>query len=215
MRSPDTTPIACRRSGRAEFRSSSATPGSTCPRAAACRSWTRRGRARAAGGDEGPTRPGAPGPGVGAVQVPEEPVARAVAGQRVALNLAGVAVDELRRGDVVSGRGAPLAPTYVLDAALELDGGERPVEHGVRVQVHHGTREAPARLAELGGRFWQLRLEQPLLAEAGDRLLVRRIAPPDTLRRRRVRRAAGRQPRPSPDPPRPPHPPAPRRPRPR
>jgi selenocysteine-specific elongation factor len=118
---------------------------------------------------------------VRAVQVHDEPVERAVAGQRVALNLAGITVDELRRGDVVSSRGASLAPTYVLDAALELDGGDRPVEHGTRVQVHHGTREAPARLAELGGRFWQVRLEQPLVPAPGDRLVVRRIAPPDTL----------------------------------
>jgi selenocysteine-specific elongation factor len=115
------------------------------------------------------------------VQVHDVPVESAVAGQRVALNLAGVSVDELARGDVVSARGAALAPTYRLDAALELDGGERPVEHGARVQVHHGTREAPARLAELGGRFWQVRLEQPLVPAAGDRLVVRRIAPPDTL----------------------------------
>jgi len=118
---------------------------------------------------------------VRAVQVHDEPVARAVAGQRVALNLVGVSVDELGRGDVVSSRDAALAPTYRLDAALELDGGERPVEHGARVQVHHGTREAPARLAELGGRFWQVRLEQPLVPSPGDHLVVRRIAPPDTL----------------------------------
>jgi selenocysteine-specific elongation factor len=132
-------------------------------------------------GDEVTVLPRGLGARVRAVQVHDEPVERAVAGQRVALNLAGVSVDELRRGDVVSSRGAALAPTYVLDATLELDGGERPVEHGARVQVHHGTREAPARLAELGGRFWQVRLEQPLVPAPRDRLVVRRIAPPDTL----------------------------------
>jgi selenocysteine-specific elongation factor len=118
---------------------------------------------------------------VRAVQVHDEPLDRAVAGQRVALNLAGVAVDEVRRGDVVTTPEAELAPTYVLDAALDLDAVERPPRHGDRVQVHHGTREAPGRLAELGGRFWQVRLEQPLVPAAGDRLIVRRIAPPDTL----------------------------------
>ncbi|HEV7459717.1 MAG TPA: selenocysteine-specific translation elongation factor, partial [Solirubrobacteraceae bacterium] len=132
-------------------------------------------------GDEVTVLPSGLGARVRGVQVHDVPVESAVAGQRVALNLAGVSVDDLRRGDVVSGRGAALAPTYRLDAALELDGGERPVAHGARVQVHHGTREAPARLAELGGRFWQVRLEQPLVPAAGDRLVVRRIAPPDTL----------------------------------
>ena len=51
----------------------------------------------------------------------------------------------------------------------------------MRAHVHHGTREAPARLADLGDGLWQLRLEQPLLARAGDRVVVRSIAPPDTL----------------------------------
>jgi selenocysteine-specific elongation factor len=49
------------------------------------------------------------------------------------------------------------------------------------VQVHHGTRETPARLAWLGGTFWQLRLEHELVPMPGDRVVIRRIAPPDTL----------------------------------
>jgi selenocysteine-specific elongation factor len=106
------------------------------------------------------------------VHVHDVRVERAEAGQRVALGLPGA---EVARGHAVVGE--PLAPAYVLDAALELEGAE----HGQRVHVHHGTREAPGRLAALGGRFWQLRLEQPLLARAGDRVVVRSIAPPDTL----------------------------------
>ena len=109
------------------------------------------------------------------VQVHDAPVDRAAAGQRVAVNLVGVEVREVGRGDVLAAR--ELEPAFVVDAALEADG----LEHGARVHVHHGTREAPARLAELGGRFWQLRLEKPLLARAGDRVVVRSIAPPDTL----------------------------------
>ncbi|MGI8712061.1 MAG: selenocysteine-specific translation elongation factor, partial [Solirubrobacteraceae bacterium] len=109
------------------------------------------------------------------VQVHDVPVQRAGAGQRVAVNLAGVRVTDVSRGDVLGGDGA--APgSYRLDAQLELS-----EETEARVQVHHGTRESAARLAWLGGRFWQLRLEQPLVAAAGDRVVVRRIAPPDTL----------------------------------
>jgi selenocysteine-specific elongation factor len=70
-----------------------------------------------------------------------------------------------------------VTPTRVLDCALTLHGGE----HGMRAHVHHGTREAPARLADLGDGLWQARLERPLLARAGDRVVVRSIAPPDTL----------------------------------
>jgi selenocysteine-specific elongation factor len=113
---------------------------------------------------------------VRSVQVHDEPVERAGAGQRVALNLAGVAVREVARGDVVAAPGA-VAPARLLDCALTL----RDARHGMRAHVHHGTREAAARLADLGDGLWQARLERPLLARAGDRVVVRAIAPPDTL----------------------------------
>jgi selenocysteine-specific elongation factor len=113
---------------------------------------------------------------VRSVQVHDEPVERAGPGQRVALNLAGVAVREVARGDVVAAPGA-VAPARLLDCALTL----RDARHGMRAHVHHGTREAAARLADLGDGLWQARLERPLLARAGDRVVVRAIAPPDTL----------------------------------
>jgi selenocysteine-specific elongation factor len=113
---------------------------------------------------------------VRSVQVHDEPVETAAAGQRVAVNLAGVEVREVARGDVVAAPGV-VAPTQVLDCELTL----RDARHGMRAHVHHGTRETPARLADLGGGLWQARLEQPLLARAGDRVVVRSIAPPDTL----------------------------------
>jgi selenocysteine-specific elongation factor len=113
---------------------------------------------------------------VRSVQVHDAPVERAAAGQRVALNLVGVAVGDVARGDVVAASGA-VEPSQGLDCELVL--GE--AQHGMRAQVHHGTREAPARLADLGGGLWQVRAERPLMARAGDRVVVRSIAPPDTL----------------------------------
>jgi selenocysteine-specific elongation factor len=113
---------------------------------------------------------------VRSVQIHDEPVERAAAGQRVAVNLVGVERRDVARGDVVAAPGA-VAPSLVLDCDLTL----RDASHGMRAHVHHGTRETPARLADLGGGLWQARLEQPLLARAGDRVVVRSIAPPDTL----------------------------------
>jgi selenocysteine-specific elongation factor len=110
------------------------------------------------------------------VHVHDEAVERAAAGQRVALNLAGVELREVARGDVVAAPGV-VEPSWILDAALALS----PELDGARAHVHHGTREAPARLVALGDGFWQARLERALLPRAGDRLVVRRIAPPDTL----------------------------------
>ncbi len=123
--------------------------------------------------------PGDRGVRVRSVQVHDAAVERAVAGQRVAVNLVGVAVSELARGDVLTSTQADLRPAYLLDGEFRFD-AQQP-EHGDRVQVHHGTRESPARLAWLGGAFWQVRLEQPLIAARGDRLVIRQIAPPDTL----------------------------------
>ena len=113
------------------------------------------------------------------VEVHDEGVDRAAAGQRVAVNLTGVGVREIARGDVLASAASGLAPSYRLDASLSFADGQP--EHSDRVQIHHGTRESPARLAWLGGRFWQVRLEQPLVPAAGDRIVVRQIAPPDTL----------------------------------
>jgi selenocysteine-specific elongation factor len=112
---------------------------------------------------------------VRSVQVHDAPVEVAAAGQRVALNLAGVRLGEVVRGDVVA-QGA-IAPTYRVDARLVAEG----LESGARVTVHHGTREAPARAVRRANGVWQLRLEAPIVALAGDRIVVRSIAPPDTL----------------------------------
>ncbi len=111
------------------------------------------------------------------LQVHDEQAERALAGQRVAVNLAGIALRDVARGDALAGPEAALAPTLLIDAALEL----REDLHGRRVMVHHGTRAVPARLAALHAGLWQVRLEAPLLAAAGDRLVVRSVAPPDTL----------------------------------
>jgi selenocysteine-specific elongation factor len=127
-------------------------------------------------GDQLELLPGARPVRVRGVQVHDTSIERAPAGQRVAVNLTGVKTREARRGDVLATPGA-VRECAVLDCALELSGPR----HGERVQVHHGTRAAPARLAALGEDLWQLRLEQPLLALAGDRLVVRRQAPPDTI----------------------------------
>jgi selenocysteine-specific elongation factor len=111
------------------------------------------------------------------LQVHEEAQTQVGAGQRVAVNLAGVRARDVARGDALACVGA-VAETSVLDCALQLRDG---VRHGERVQVHHGTRDTPGRLADLGDGLWQLRCEKGLLAADGDRIVVRRLSPPDTL----------------------------------
>jgi selenocysteine-specific elongation factor len=99
--------------------------------------------------------------------VHDRPVERAEAGQRVALSLPGVERAELRRGEaLVEARAYPVS--YRLDVALDLVG-----ELPVRVHVHHGTADVPARVARVGERWAQLRLAEPVVAARGDRLVLR------------------------------------------
>jgi selenocysteine-specific elongation factor len=103
---------------------------------------------------------------VRSVQVHDEPVERAEAGQRVALNLPGIERGALRRGDVLVEAGH-YPVSYRLDVALdELE----PVPPAVK--VHLGTADAAARVVR-AGRFAQLRLEVPVVAARGDRFVLR------------------------------------------
>ncbi len=103
---------------------------------------------------------------VRSVQVHDRAVDAAEAGQRVALSLPGVERRELQRGDVLVEAGAyPLS--YRLDAEIEELAPIPP-----RVLVHHGTSTSLARVAR-AGRFAQLRLEQPVVAARGDRVVLR------------------------------------------
>jgi selenocysteine-specific elongation factor len=104
---------------------------------------------------------------VRSVQVHDTDVGRAEAGQRVAVSLPGVERADLRRGDAHVAPGA-YATSYRLDVALhELH------ELPSRVQVHHGTTTVVARVARAGERFAQLRLDEPVVAARGDRVVLR------------------------------------------
>ncbi len=103
---------------------------------------------------------------------------RVDAGQRVALALAGVRRGQIGRGDVVCEHGAGIVARHALDVAIASPAHPR---DGERLMAHHGTREAAARAVRTGDVSWRLRLESPLLACAGDHVVLRRIAPPGTL----------------------------------
>ena len=107
---------------------------------------------------------------VRSVQVHDRDVARAEAGQRVAVSLPGVERREVRRGEaLVAAAGYPTS--YRLDVVLEE---LEPVPDGARLQVHLGTTHATARVVRVGPRSAQLRLATPVVAARGDRVILRR-----------------------------------------
>jgi selenocysteine-specific elongation factor len=106
---------------------------------------------------------------VRSVQVHDEEVERAGAGQRVAVGLPGIERREATRGDALVAPGA-YPVSYRLDVVLEQ---LSPVADGARAQLHVGTAHAAARVARVGERFAQLRLARPVVAARGDRVIVR------------------------------------------
>jgi len=105
---------------------------------------------------------------VRSVQVHGETVERAEAGQRVAVAITPERRRRVARGDALVVPGA-YPVSYRLDVALDGD-----VDDGARVLVSHGTTAVPARVVRMAGGAAQLRLEQPLVAARGDRVVLRR-----------------------------------------
>jgi selenocysteine-specific elongation factor len=120
-------------------------------------------------GDELHAQPAGISVRVRSVQVHDEPVEIAAAGQRVAVALPGVDRNRLRRGDaLVEPVSYPVS--YRLDVALtEL----APIPDGTRLTVHHGTSSTVARVVRVGERYAQLRLAEPVVAARGDRFVLR------------------------------------------
>jgi selenocysteine-specific elongation factor len=132
---------------------------------------------------------------------------RAMAGQRVALNLGGVETSDLGRGDTLLAPGT-LEATTMLDAIVEVVPGGKPLRHGARVRFHQGTSEVIGRVAIAGpvaaGRsagaelappdgkasaeiapgaraYIRLRLESPAVVTRGDRYILRAYSPAVTV----------------------------------
>ncbi len=112
----------------------------------------------------------------------------AAAGERVAMNLAGVDVAEVARGSVVAAPAA-LRATRRLDARITMLPGAG-LKHGARVRVHQGTAEALARVSVAGASGLvapgasadvRLRFESPAVVTRGDRFILRSYSPLVTI----------------------------------
>lgn len=122
------------------------------------------------------------------------------AGQRVAINLSGIDVDDIRRGDTLTGPGAMHATTRI-DSRIVLLRGVRELKYGARVRFHQGTTEVMARIAigpgcaearegtptfpaSLGPdipTFARLHFERSVVVTRGDRFVLRTYSPPLTI----------------------------------
>ncbi len=113
----------------------------------------------------------------------------AVAGQRAALNLAGIDKTDLERGMVLAPPQSQ-EPTSLLEASLTLlENAPAPLKHRGPVRFHHGSVEIMARVYLFQGKelapgqrgIVQLRLSKPTVCCAGDHFILRRYSPMRTL----------------------------------
>lgn len=123
------------------------------------------------------------------IQVHNQSVNKALAGQRTAINLQGLGKEELERGDVLSHPGS-LLPTYMMDISFRLlPDSPWPLKDRVRVRFHHGTSEILGRIHFLDREellpgeeaYAQFRLESPLVALPKDRYVIRSYSPVRTI----------------------------------
>jgi len=118
------------------------------------------------------------------VQVHGKPAEQAVAGQRTAVNLAGVTTEEVARGMVLAPTSTFQATSRV-DVELSLLTSAKPLKDRARVHFHSYTSETIATVVLYGGKqvrpgesaFAQLRLSEPTLLLPGDRFIIRQFSP--------------------------------------
>lgn len=123
------------------------------------------------------------------LQVHGDDVDSVRAGQRAAIALAGVERDQAARGMTLVTDQAWSATRLLTVALRVIAGTDWSIEHGQRVRVHLGTSEVMARALLLDGRALeagdhgraQLHLEAPVVARAGDRILIRSYSPVTTI----------------------------------
>ena len=122
------------------------------------------------------------------LQVHGAPQAGATAGQRVAVNLAGLELSDVSRGETLTRPNAVTVTRHV-DVRLELLESARPLRHGARVRFHQGTRELLGRVALSEGprvepgvsAFARVHLEAPGVLVRGDRFILRAYSPLSTI----------------------------------
>lgn len=122
------------------------------------------------------------------VQVHGSAAEKAMAGQRTALNLAGVAVEELGRGMTLAAPGV-LDLTQKIDVRISLLRDAKPLKNRARVHLHVFASETIAEVVLHEGvdlkpgetAYAQLRTDEPLLLLPGDRAILRQFSPVVTI----------------------------------
>jgi len=110
-------------------------------------------------------------------------------GNRVAVNISGIENKEIKRGDTLTHPGE-YQPTRRLDVSFKfLPGIDKPLRHDLETKLFLGADETRARVRLLGVEqlkpgetaLLQLEVDDPVIAVRGDRYILRRPSPSETL----------------------------------
>lgn len=123
------------------------------------------------------------------LQVHSHDVEEAYAGQRVAVNLAGLKKTDLSKGDVVAAPNS-MHTTMMIDIKLTiLKDCEREILNATRLHLYHGARDVLCKVVLLDrdsisageSCYAQLRLEEEIAVKTGDRFVLRFYSPLETI----------------------------------
>lgn len=123
------------------------------------------------------------------LQVHGRDVDAAYAGQRVAVNLAGLKKTDVKRGDAVAKPGS-VRTSRMLDVRLQnLKGSNRVIQNDSQVHLYHTSQVQLAKVVLLDrdalnpgeSCYAQLRLSEPISTKSGDRFVIRFYSPLETI----------------------------------
>lgn len=140
-------------------------------------------------GDDVRVLPGGRSARIRGLQTHKRAQDRVESGSRTAINLSGINVEDISRGDVVA-----LPDTYSASRRIDvhfrlLPDVSNPIKHNIESKLFIGSAEVIARIRLLGEEIlkpgengWlQLELQTPVVVTRGDRFILRRPSPGETL----------------------------------
>lgn len=143
---------------------------------------------RASIGDELRLLPAGKKTRIKSIQVHHQESEMAAAGQRAALHLHGIEIEEVKRGDVLVSS-EWYQPSSRLDIKFDVLNLQAPFKQRSAITCHIGASAVQGRLIFFdrkkveGGEslFCQIELDDPVVAVKGDRIIIRRPSPAETI----------------------------------
>lgn len=123
------------------------------------------------------------------IQVHNEEVDSAHAGQRVAINIPNISKEEINRGDVIAPKDTYFVTDLIDVEFSTLKTTKRVIQNNTRLRLYIGTTEVMCRISILNSEmilpgdtvYAQLKLEEPIVCKFNDKFVIRFYSPLETI----------------------------------